>query len=69
MIKNSQIPCPQCGGKIEIDTLKLLEGKPFHCPDCNTALALSKDSKSMANNTLDKINNIKQAIDQQKKLQ
>lgn len=41
----SQIPCPQCGGNIILDTHLLLAGQKFSCQQCHAQVGLSPQSQ------------------------
>lgn len=57
----SEIQCPNCGGKILIDTKLLLQGTSFNCtnPDCDASVSLSQSSYQVASNAMDEFEKLK----------
>jgi hypothetical protein len=57
----SEIQCPNCGGRILIDTKLLLQGTSFNCTnsDCDASVSLSQSSYQVASNAMDEFEKLK----------
>lgn len=53
------IPCPDCGESIPIDSGLLLQGHEFTCPGCLVSISLAAESKGIVKESLHKFNNLK----------
>jgi len=65
MINQEQtIPCPVCNTKIPFTASQLLQGVQFKCPneECNASISLSKESKPIVENTMNKLDEVKGII-------
>jgi len=64
MKNHSEIQCPNCGGKIFIDTKMLLKGGSFSCTtkSCDASVALSNNSYHVAKHAMNEFENIKQSV-------
>jgi len=54
MKDKSEIQCPNCSGKIIINSSLLIKGGSFSCTtaSCNTSVSLSNSSYQVANNAM-----------------
>ena len=61
---NQSISCPVCGTKIPIDTIQLLLGIQFKCPnqDCDVSIGLHEESKPIVEKTIAKLNELKENL-------
>lgn len=60
MINSEQnIPCPTCNTKIPFDTQQLLLGVKFICPNCQSAIGLAEESKTIVEETMKKFKDMK----------
>jgi len=65
-MQEQKISCPQCQGTIVFDIYALLQGVQFACPQCGAAISLASESKDKVNDTMEKLNELKQkALKQQ----
>jgi len=56
MINSEQcIPCPTCNTKTPFDTLQLLFGLKFICPNFKSAVGLADESKPIVEETIKKL--------------
>lgn len=62
MKDHNEIQCPNCGGKILINTKLLLRGGSFSCTttDCGASVSLSTSSFHVTNNAMKEFEMIKQ---------
>ena len=68
MINTDQhIPCPVCNTKIPFDTKQLLLGVQFVCPNCMAAIGLATESKEIVEDTMMKLEDLKQKVSKEKK--
>tara|TARA_R110001632_G_scaffold58548_2_gene142488 strand:+ start:1852 stop:2058 length:207 start_codon:yes stop_codon:yes gene_type:complete len=62
-MKNQEqtIPCPVCNTKIPFDTIQLMQGATFQCPNeqCNSSIGLSPESKIDTENVIYKLDDLK----------
>ncbi|MGV6811319.1 MAG: hypothetical protein ACWA47_03665 [Brevirhabdus sp.] len=60
-MSGSEIPCPDCGTMIPIDTRLLIEGMQFQCPNpkCRAEIALSQPSAGITEETMKKFEQLK----------
>jgi hypothetical protein len=63
MKNNTEIQCPNCGGKIFINAQLLLRGGGFSCTtaSCDASVSLSNSSHQVANNAMKEFENIKRS--------
>lgn len=54
-----QIPCPVCSTKIPFDTKQLIAGVQFICPNCQASVGLSIESKSVVEDAMKKLDELK----------
>lgn len=61
----SEIQCPNCGGKILIDTKLLLQGVSFSCTNsaCGSSVALSNSSYQVTDNAMKQFEKLKDIQD------
>lgn len=59
MIINQNISCPVCNSLISIDIQQLLSGAKFICPSCNSSIEIAEDSKSIVEQTVNKLKGLK----------
>lgn len=46
LMKAAQIKCPNCGGSINADQIKIVSGVPYvKCPYCGTAIEVTEEPK------------------------
>ena len=64
MNKDQVIPCPVCGEKIPIDTMQLLLGVQFKCPNinCDATIGLTTESKPIVKETMEKFEQVKEKL-------
>jgi len=55
-----QLPCPVCSTKIPFDTRQLIAGVQFVCPNCQSVIGLSMESKPVIEETMKKFEELKQ---------
>ncbi len=55
------VSCPVCGDKIAIDTMQLLAGVRFKCPnlECDAVIGLPTESKPIVQQTMEKFEQVK----------
>ena len=60
-MNNTNIPCPVCQTSISIDTMALLSGQKFNCPNenCDASIGLAAESKEIIKGTMDKFEEVK----------
>ena len=60
MTNQSQfIPCPVCNTKILFDTRQLMMGVQFACPNCAASVGLAPESKTITDETMQKLDDLK----------
>lgn len=57
--QNQSISCPVCSTKITFDAYQLLMGKEFTCPNCHQSIGLTKESKPLIQETMEKLEKMK----------
>jgi hypothetical protein len=59
MINEQTIPCPVCKNQIPFEVTSLLKGSKFTCTNCQSAVALSSDSKEEVKTAIEKYEKLK----------
>lgn len=54
-----QLPCPVCSTQIPFDTKQLIAGVQFQCPNCQSVVGLSMESKPLVEDAMKKLEEIK----------
>jgi hypothetical protein len=62
--KTVDIPCPLCQTKIPVDTMALLTGTKFTCPNpsCDASVGLAAESKNVVKDTMEKFEEVKKGV-------
>ena len=63
MNQAQSIPCPVCSTAIPFEVMRLLQGERFVCPKCDAAISLTSESRPQVQDTMDKLNKLKQGND------
>ena len=60
------IPCPVCRTQIPIDLHLLIQGVQFSCPNCQAAIGLASESRSVVSEAVDNFEKLKKMAPQKK---
>jgi len=66
-MQQQTIPCPVCKTSIPFDTVQLLNGVKFACPNCKSEIGLATESKPLVQEIMKKLEQVKNAIIVEKK--
>jgi hypothetical protein len=70
MINQEQvIPCPVCQTKIPFDSMQLMQGAQYACPNeqCDAVIGLAQESKPMVEEAMQKFNEMKSNLGKEQK--